>query len=238
MKIWYQLISKAVSPSIDSWVRSQWSKYRNPKYSHSVLWSPVGLLVQSYRPTQTHGSYNDPTEKIRFSQLFLLVGGRRCGSYAMSQQWAVHGLYKTACWWYCDRHYTTVLQVRPPSHQQLVVFHFSSDVLDSSGVVSMCETRKKSSENCPDAQRPNSFPAPGHPCVRWLSKRGLSTKMHQVCLATENSLKHIWTPRVLQKHVSVVEGNRNSKNQSATGHAFILKKNWNSLKDVESGLVF
>ena len=60
MKIWYQLISKAVSPSIDSWVRSQWSKYRNPKYSHSVLWSPVrpvGLLVQSYRPTQTHGSH-------------------------------------------------------------------------------------------------------------------------------------------------------------------------------------
>jgi hypothetical protein len=57
MKIWYQLISKAISPSIDSWVRSQWSKYRNPKYSHSVLWSSVGFLVQNYRPTQTHGSH-------------------------------------------------------------------------------------------------------------------------------------------------------------------------------------
>ena len=27
--------------------------------------------------------------------------------------------------------------------KQLVVFHFSSDVLDSSGAVSMCESRKK-----------------------------------------------------------------------------------------------
>ena len=35
-----------------------------------------------------------------------------------------------------------MLQVRPPSHEQLAVFHFSSDVLGSSGVVSLCETQK------------------------------------------------------------------------------------------------
>ena len=70
-----------------------------------------------------------------------------------------HGLYKTACSEYCDE----ATHLLPPCckcahfhcHEQLAVFHFSSDVLGSSAPLFHCViTAKESSEILRIAQRP------------------------------------------------------------------------------------
>ena len=49
---------------------------------------------------------------------------------------------------------------KPRRNSWLHLLHFSSDVLDLSGVFSMKRKKISSTENGLDAQRPKSFPAP------------------------------------------------------------------------------
>ena len=115
------------------------------------------------------------------------------------------------------------MQVRPPSHEQLVVFHFSSDVLGSSGVVSLCEPRK----NHQKIATPS-----GQSLFRRLVAdcRGLSTR----CVLprrTRNTAGH-------EQQKDTLRSREQKFRESVTGHAFILKKKRNSLEGVELGLVF
>ena len=101
------------------------------------------------------------------------------------------------------------MQVRPPSHEQLVVFHFSSDVLGSSGVVSLCEPRK----NHQKIATPS-----GQSLFRRLVAdcRGLSTR----CVLprrTRNTAGH-------EQQKDTLRSREQKFRESVTGHAFIFRK--------------
>ena len=99
------------------------------------------------------------------------------------------------------------------TNKQLVVFHFSSDVLDSVGLVSMGEPHK--------IIKKLRRPAPKVFSGAWsLTVVALPEHRFLPRLRTRNTAGHE-QHKDIQRHVSVVEGNRKS-NQSVTGHAFHL----------------